>query len=82
MVEVVFLEKFKQVFSKIKDPLLKIKIIKQTEKIKSNPDISKPMRFSRKGTREIYIKPFRLSYIYYIDKDLVYILDIYHKDKQ
>ncbi len=82
MVEIIFLDKFKKTFSKIKDDLLKIKIIKQIEKIKVNPEVGKPMRNVRKGTRELYIKPFRLSYEYLRDKDLVYILEIYHKKKQ
>ena len=82
MVEVIFDEKFKNLFSKIKDHLTKEKIIKQITKIKENPEIGKPMRFSRKGTREIYISPFRLSYLYDYAKQVVYILDLYHKDKQ
>jgi len=82
MVRVVFTEEFKLIFSKIKDSLLKEKIIKQVEKIKTNPEVGKPMRYNRKGTRELYIKPFRLSYSYLPDQDLVYILDIYHKKEQ
>ena len=82
MVEVIFDDNFKRFFSKTKDNLLKEKIIKQIEKIKTNPEAGKPMKYSRKGTREIYIKPFRLSYMYLKEKDIVYILDLYHKDKQ
>jgi mRNA-degrading endonuclease RelE of RelBE toxin-antitoxin system len=82
MVGVIFDEKFKNLFSKIKDTLTKEKIIKQITKIKENPEIGKPMRFSRKGTRELYISPFRLSYLYDYAKQIVYILDLYHKDKQ
>jgi hypothetical protein len=40
------------------------------------------MKHKRKGTRELYIKPFRLSYAYNITKDKVIILDLYHKKKQ
>ena len=82
MVNVIFDKKFKEVFSKIKDNLVKTKIIKQIEKIKTNPEIGKPMRNVRRGTRELYIQPFRLSYEYFKDKELVYILDFYHKDDQ
>ena len=82
MVEVIFDKKFKELFSKIKDNSVKTKIIKQVEKIKVNPEIGKPMRNVRKGTRELYLKPFRLSYEYFKDKNVVYILDLYHKDKQ
>lgn len=79
MVEIIFLDKFKKTFSKMKDNALKIKIIKQIEKIRGNPEVGKPMR---EGTRELYIKPFRLSYEYFKDKNLIYILEIYHKKKQ
>ena len=82
MVEVEFTEEFKSIFSKIKDELTKIKIIKQIEKIKTNPDTGKPMRYNRKGTRELYISPFRLSYIYIKEKEIIYILDLYHKKEQ
>lgn len=82
MVNVIFDKKFKDLFSKIKDNSTQLKIIKQIEKIKTNPEVGKPMRNVRRGTRELYIKPFRLSYEYLKDQDMVYILDIYHKDEQ
>jgi mRNA-degrading endonuclease RelE of RelBE toxin-antitoxin system len=82
MVEVTFTEEFKTIFYNIKDKLLKERIIKQVEKIKQNPEAGKPMRNVRKGTRELYISPFRLSYEYIKGKSLVYILDLYHKKKQ
>ncbi len=82
MVEVIFEELFKKIFSKIKDPTIKGKIIKQISKIKENPEIGKPMRFSRKGTRELYISPYRLSYRYDYSNEIVYILNFYHKNKQ
>lgn len=82
MVSVVFLKRFQIIFSKIKDDFMKTKILKQVEKIKLNPEIGKPMRNVRRGTREVYIKPFRLSYDYLKDKNIVYILDLYHKKRQ
>ena len=82
MVDVVFEERFKKIFSKIKDSLLKEKIIKQIRKIKNNPEIGKPMRNVRKGTRELYVKPYRLSYFYLAKNNLVYVLDLYHKKFQ
>lgn len=82
MVRVEYTDEFKQLFSKIKDNLLKEKIIKQVSKIKKNPEIGKPMRNVRKGTRELYIKPYRLSYIYNIKEQMINILDLYHKKKQ
>ena len=82
MVEVEFTKEFNSIFSKIKDNLIKTKIIKQLKKIKENPEIGKPMKNIRKGTRELYIKPYRLSYFYNIKEKIVYILDLYHKEKQ
>jgi len=82
MVDVTFTDEFKQIFLKIKDNSIKEKIIKQIEKIKINPEIGKPMRYDRKGTRELYVKPFRLSYEYIKNKNHVYILDLYHKKEQ
>ncbi|MFT4311439.1 MAG: type II toxin-antitoxin system RelE/ParE family toxin [Candidatus Woesearchaeota archaeon] len=80
MVTVIFHTYFKKDFKKIKDKLVKEKIIKQIKKLKDNPEIGKPMKFSRKGTRELYISPYRLSYK--LEKDKLYILAIYHKDLQ
>ena len=80
MVDVIFDPDFKKDFKKIKDRLVKEKIIKQISKIKDNPKIGKPMRYDRKGTRELYIPPFRLSYK--VERDVVYILSLYHKDLQ
>ena len=80
MVEVIFDLNFKKDFKKIKDKSIKEKIIKQVSKIKDNPEIGKPMRFDRKGTRELYISPWRLSYKF--EENVVYILALYHKDEQ
>ena len=82
MVEIRFDENFAVIFSKIKDNSLKIKISVQIRKISENPEVGKPMRNVRKGTRELYVGSYRLSYEYFKDKDLVYILDLYHKDEQ
>jgi len=82
MVKAVFDSSFRKKFSKIKDKLLKEKIIKQIDKLRNNPEAGKPMRYSRKGTRELYIEPFRLSYVYRIEDDLIEFLDLYHKDEQ
>jgi len=82
MVKAVFQPHFQEVFSKIKDNLLKEKIIKQFAKIRENPEIGKPMRYNRKGTREVYVPPFRLSYAYVKEENKIILLDLYHKDKQ
>jgi len=81
MVEIRFDKKFAIIFSKI-DNFMKERIAKQVKKIAENPEIGKPMRNVRKGTRELYISPFRLSYEYRKTGNVVYILDLYHKKEQ
>ncbi|PIY60091.1 hypothetical protein COY95_03620 [Candidatus Woesearchaeota archaeon CG_4_10_14_0_8_um_filter_47_5] len=80
MVDVIFELTFRKDFKKIKSASIKEKIVKQVSKIKNNPEIGKPMRLGRKGTRELHIPHFRLSYK--IEGDTVYILALYHKDGQ
>jgi mRNA-degrading endonuclease RelE of RelBE toxin-antitoxin system len=73
---------FEKGFKKIKDQSLKEQVKKQIKKIIENPEIGKPMRYERKGTRELYIPPFRLSYAYLEKEDKIIFLYLYHKDKQ
>lgn len=73
---------FIRAFSKIRHKGFQEQIIKAIEKIKQYPEIGKPMRFNRKGTREVYISHYRLSYIYLKEEDKIIILDLYHKDEQ
>ena len=82
MVEIFFGDNFTKTFSQIKDQLTKIKIRKQIQKLRANPTAGKPMRHERKGTRELYIKPFRLSYVYISSEDRIVLWDLYHKKKQ
>jgi putative component of toxin-antitoxin plasmid stabilization module len=79
---VTYEDSFKSRIRKIKDSILKLKIKKQIAKIIKLPEIGKPMRYARKGTREVYISPYRLSYIYIEKEDKVILLDLYHKDRQ
>lgn len=82
MVGLLFSEAFEDTIKKIKDELVKIKIKKQIAKIIENPEIGKPMRFNRKGTREVYVSPYRLSYIFIKEENKIVILNLYHKDEQ
>ena len=82
MVKIIYDDKFKNIFSKIKDNLLKNQVKRQIKKIINNPKVGKPMRNVRKDTRELYIGSFRLSYVYHVEKDIIEILDLYHKKKQ
>ncbi|MBU2638485.1 MAG: type II toxin-antitoxin system RelE/ParE family toxin [Nanoarchaeota archaeon] len=82
MVRAVLDPKFEGKFSRIKDKGFKRRVIKHLEKLKSQPELGKPMMFERKGTREVYIAPFRLSYVYLKDENKIILLDLYHKDEQ
>jgi mRNA-degrading endonuclease RelE of RelBE toxin-antitoxin system len=81
MVEVRFDKDFKRLFKKLPNELSR-RVIKQIKKISENPEVGKPMRNVRNGTRELYIKPFRLSYEYHRGNGFVVILDLYHKKFQ
>lgn len=82
MVEVIYADRFKRIFSKIKDNSLKERVTKQITKIIENPELGKPMSYNRKGTRELYVSPFRLSYSFISHQNTIYFLDLYHKDEQ
>jgi mRNA-degrading endonuclease RelE of RelBE toxin-antitoxin system len=82
MLTIEYKDEFLKRISKIKDACSKEKVKKQVQKIVADPEIGKPMRFSRKGTRELYIPPFRLAYAYLPEEKKLIFLDIYHKDEQ
>ena len=81
MVEVTFSEKFERKFKKFNQDI-KTRIRKQINKLLDNPEIGKPMQYNRRGTREIYVGSFRLSYSYSADEEIITLLDFYHKDEQ
>ena len=72
---------FKRGFEKL-DKSVKEKVEKIIVKIINTPEVGKPMKYNRKGTRELYIKPFRLSYAYLPYENKIIILDLYHKKEQ
>lgn len=72
---------FEKLFDKL-DNNLKEKVKAQIRKIIATPEVGKPMRYARKGTREVYIKSFRLSYAYVQEENKIIFLDLYHKDEQ
>jgi len=74
-------ENFKKATNNL-DNRYKIPIKNLIKKIINNPKIGKPMKNIRKGTRELYIKPFRLSYSYLESEDEIILLDLYHKKRQ
>ena len=82
MVRVKFDFNFEKKIKKIKNQADKIKVKKQITRIIQDPEIGKPIRYSRKGTREVYVSPFRLSYFYIKEENQIIFLDLYHKDNQ
>ena len=73
---------FLSLISKIKNKADEEKVKKQIKKIVENPGIGKQMRYARKGTREVYLGSFRLSYVYLPEENKIIFLDLYHKDEQ
>ena len=82
MLNIDYKKGFLKIISKIKNEADKTKIKKQIGKILENPEIGKPMRYGRKGTREVYVAPYRLAYSYSISENKIIFLDVYHKDEQ
>lgn len=82
MVIVEYGPSFERRIKKIKNQAVKIQLKKQIKNIIENPETGKSMRYNRKGTRELYISPFRLSYAYIEKEDKIVFLDLYHKDFQ
>ncbi len=73
---------FMSLLCKVKNKADQDRIKKQIHKIVENPDIGKPMRYGRKGTREVHLGSFRLSYAYLKEENKLIFLDFYHKDEQ
>lgn len=73
---------FLSLLCKIKNKADQDRIKKQIHKIIEAPETGKPMRYVRKGTREVYVGSFRLSYAYLKEENKLIFLDLYHKDEQ
>jgi len=82
MLKVEYYENLLKIISKIKDESIKEKVKKQIKKVIDQPETGKPMKYARKGTREIYMGSYRLAYAYIKDKNKLIFLDLYHKDEQ
>jgi addiction module RelE/StbE family toxin len=82
MIHITYDPKFLKTYRKISNKVLKNKIQKQIRKLLINPKSGKPMRNIRKGTRELHISPYRLSYTFDELKKEIVLLEFYHKDEQ
>ena len=61
---------------KITHNRFKKRVINQVRKIVENPEIGKPMKHARKGTREVYIKPCRIAYAYIKKENKIIFLEL------
>ena len=82
MLTIEYKKDFLKKISKIKNKGFKEKVKKQVKKIVQDPEIGKPMRYNREGTREVYVKPYRLAYAYMKTEGKIIFLEIHHKDEQ
>jgi addiction module RelE/StbE family toxin len=82
MLEIEHRPNFLRKIKKIKHKGVREHVENQVEKIIEDPEIGKPMRYSRKGTRELYVKPYRLAYAYFREEEKLIFIDVYHKDEQ
>ena len=74
-------DNFKRIRNKLDKSIL-IKVNKIIKRIVDNPEVGKPMKYERKGTRELYVSPFRFSYAYIKENQILYFLDLYPKKGQ
>ena len=81
MLEVEHKPNFLKKIHKIKDTSVKERVKNQIKKTLENPEIGKPMRYARKGTRELYIGSFRPSYAYSKYENKMIFLYPHHKDE-
>jgi len=58
MVAVYYHPLFEKQVKKIKDGKTTEKVKRQIQKIVECPEIGKPMKYDRRGTRELHISPF------------------------
>lgn len=82
MVDVFYDPIFKNAMEDFERTPLYLKIRKAIIKIILSPEIGKPMSHNRKGTREVHVKPYRLSYSYNKEENKIILLDFYHKNDQ
>ncbi len=75
--EILFSEEFKKEFKKIRDKNIRIRIIKQLNKIEEMPEVGKPLKYEWKNHRSLRIPPFRI--IYRLDKNKIIIICFDHR---
>lgn len=74
---VVLTQKYEDDVKHVKEREAKERIKKQIQKIIANPAVGKPLQYSLKGERTLYIKPYRL--IYGVEGDTIILLRFEHR---
>jgi mRNA-degrading endonuclease RelE of RelBE toxin-antitoxin system len=69
--------RFEREFERIRDPVLKERIIKQIYKLEYHH--GKPLRYGMKGLWSMRVAPFRI--VYKIEGDLITIVEFDHRDQ-
>ena len=82
MVRIDITRRFSVQIRKIRSAADRDSIKKRMRKVVEKPEIGKPMRHDRKGTREVYVGSYRLAYTYFEKEDVIVFLELYHKDQQ
>lgn len=82
MVTIEYFDSFAKSVKKLKHHEVSKQIKNQILKIIENPLLGKPMRYSRQGSREVYIGSHRISYKYYEKEERIFFIEVYHKDEQ
>jgi addiction module RelE/StbE family toxin len=75
--DIIFSDEFRQDYKKIKDKLIRLKIIKQIRKLETDPNAGKPLKHELKNHRSLRIQPFRL--IYRIEENKILIICFEHR---
>lgn len=65
--EIIFSDEFRKEFQKIKEREVRVRIIKQLQKIAQEPQSGKPLRYDWRNHRSVRVTPFRI--IYRLEKD-------------
>ncbi|MBT7706500.1 type II toxin-antitoxin system RelE/ParE family toxin [archaeon] len=76
---IIFSEKFKKDYKRVKDKKVRTRILKQISKIALQADIGKPLGNKLKNHRSLRIKPFRI--IYRVEDGSIVVVCFDHRKK-
>jgi addiction module RelE/StbE family toxin len=77
--EILFSDKFRKDYKRIKDKSLRIRILKSIKKLADLPYSGKPLKHDKKGYRRLVVKPFRI--VYRLEREMVVINCFEHRKK-